>query len=151
MGKVKVYLDNCCYNRPFDDQTQLRISLETQAKLYVQFLILNEEIDLVYSYISEYENNNNPFENRKYSINVFSQQKKYHVIESSALILKSKEIAKAGIKSADALHLASAIVGNADYFLTVDDHLLRYKTDAIKIIDPIAFVVQWDREAKNDE
>jgi hypothetical protein len=32
MGKIKVYLDNCSYNRLFDDQKQLRISLETQAK-----------------------------------------------------------------------------------------------------------------------
>ena len=29
----KVYLDNCCYNRPYDDQTQLRIELETKAKI----------------------------------------------------------------------------------------------------------------------
>lgn len=36
---MKVYLDNCCYNRPYDDQTQIRISLETQAKLYIQDLI----------------------------------------------------------------------------------------------------------------
>lgn len=31
---MRVYLDNCCYNRPYDDQTQLRISLESQAKLH---------------------------------------------------------------------------------------------------------------------
>jgi len=28
---MKVYLDNCSYNRPFDDQGQIRIYLETQA------------------------------------------------------------------------------------------------------------------------
>ena len=32
----KIYLDNCFYNRPYDDQTQLKISLQTQAKLQVQ-------------------------------------------------------------------------------------------------------------------
>ncbi len=36
---MRIYLDNCCFNRPYDDQSQLRISLETQAKLYVQNLI----------------------------------------------------------------------------------------------------------------
>ena len=30
MLKMKVYLDNCTYNRPFDDQSQIRISLETE-------------------------------------------------------------------------------------------------------------------------
>ena len=33
---MRVYLDNCCYNRPFDEQDQLRIRLETEAKLAIQ-------------------------------------------------------------------------------------------------------------------
>lgn len=31
---MRVYLDNCSFNRPFDDQTQIKISLETEAKLF---------------------------------------------------------------------------------------------------------------------
>ena len=31
-----LYLDMCCFNRPYDDQTQTRIRLETQAKLELQ-------------------------------------------------------------------------------------------------------------------
>jgi len=151
MGKIKVYLDNCCYNRPFDDQSQLRISLETQAKLFVQSLISDERIDLVVSYINNYENNNNPFENRKYSISRFSQKAKYYIVESNEILLKSYEITKAGIKPTDALHLASAIISNADFFLTVDDQILKYKTNEIEILDPIKFVIQWDKEIKNDD
>ncbi len=30
---MRVYLDNCCYNRPFDEQDQLSVRLETEAKL----------------------------------------------------------------------------------------------------------------------
>jgi hypothetical protein len=33
---MRVYLDNCCYNRPFDDQKRLRIRLEAEAKMAVQ-------------------------------------------------------------------------------------------------------------------
>ena len=151
MDKIKVYLDNCCFNRPFDDQSQLRISLETQAKLYVQALISDEKIDLVVSYMNKYENDNNPFENRKYSISRFLQKAKYYTVESTEILLKSYEITKAGIKPADALHLASAIISNADFFLTVDDQILKYKTDEIKIIDPIMFVIHWDKETRNDD
>ena len=151
MGRIKVYLDNCCYNRPFDDQSQLRISLETQAKLFVQSLISDERIDLVMSYINNYENNNNPFENRKYLISRFSQKAKYYIVESNEILLKSYEITKAGIKPTDALHLASAIISNADFFLTVDDQVLKYKTDELEIMDPIKFVIQWDKEIKNDD
>jgi len=50
---LKVYLDNCCYNRPYDDQNQLRVELETKAKLFIQRLITDKKIDLVISYILE--------------------------------------------------------------------------------------------------
>lgn len=62
MRFMRIYLDNCCFNRPFDDQTQLKISLETQAKLAVQDMIFHKKHTLVWSYILEYENLQNPFE-----------------------------------------------------------------------------------------
>jgi len=36
MIKARIYLDNCCYNRPYDNQSLKAISLEAEAKLYVQ-------------------------------------------------------------------------------------------------------------------
>ncbi|MFN0197095.1 MAG: PIN domain protein, partial [Planctomycetaceae bacterium] len=33
---MRIYLDNCCFNRPFDDQRQIRVRLETEAKLCIQ-------------------------------------------------------------------------------------------------------------------
>lgn len=71
MGNIKVYLDNCCYNRPYDDQSQIKISLETQAKLYVQHLIVEKKLNLVYSYISRYENSQNSLEIRRSAIEDF--------------------------------------------------------------------------------
>ena len=68
---MTVYLDNCCYNRPYDDQTQLRISLETQAKLKIQDMIKNREIKLASSYILMYENSRNPHEMRIKAIRGF--------------------------------------------------------------------------------
>ena len=29
---MRIYLDNCCYNRPYDDQSKIRIRLETKMK-----------------------------------------------------------------------------------------------------------------------
>ena len=40
---MRVYLDNCCYNRPFDEQDQLSVRLETEAKLYIQRLDFIQE------------------------------------------------------------------------------------------------------------
>ena len=44
---MKIYLDNCCFNRPFDDQGQIRVRLESEAKLEVQGRIMRGELDLV--------------------------------------------------------------------------------------------------------
>jgi hypothetical protein len=35
MNSIKIYLDVCCLNRPFDDQTQDRIHFEAEAILAV--------------------------------------------------------------------------------------------------------------------
>ncbi|MFZ4618496.1 MAG: hypothetical protein ACOYM2_20210 [Rectinemataceae bacterium] len=48
---MRVYLDNCVFNRPFDDQGQLIISLKTQAKLAIQEQIRAGALELVWSYI----------------------------------------------------------------------------------------------------
>ena len=45
-----IYLDNCCFNRPFDDQSSIRIKLETDAKLYIQEQIRHQKLELAWSY-----------------------------------------------------------------------------------------------------
>ena len=52
---MRVYLDNCCYSRPYDDQSSARVMLETQAKIIIQRLIREGKVELASSYISLYE------------------------------------------------------------------------------------------------
>ena len=59
---MKVYLDNCCFNRPFDDQSSLVIHLETEAKLHIQDLIRQGELSLLWSFVLDYENDANPLD-----------------------------------------------------------------------------------------
>ncbi len=106
---MKIYLDNCCYNRPFDDQTQFRISLETQCKLFIQTLIADGKVELIWSYILSLENAKNPYENKRLSILHFSEYAKTKVLESEVLLKNAYKIAGSGIKSADLLHIACAV------------------------------------------
>jgi len=53
---MRVYLDNCCYNRPYDDQSQIRVFLEAHAKMYIQELIKTGVLELVSSYTPQQEN-----------------------------------------------------------------------------------------------
>ncbi len=66
--KITVYLDNCTFNRPFDDQQRIDIKLEAEAKIYIQDNIRRGTIKLAWSYILEFENAQNPFPIRKYAI-----------------------------------------------------------------------------------
>ena len=65
---MRVYLDNCAYNRPFDDQSQIRIRLESEAKLFIQEKIKTKKIELIWSYILDIENHHNPFIEKRVSI-----------------------------------------------------------------------------------
>ena len=65
---MRVYLDNCCYNRPFDEQTQLKVRLETEAKLRVQAMMRNGEVEYVWSDMLSQEVLDNPFPPRREKI-----------------------------------------------------------------------------------
>jgi predicted nucleic acid-binding protein len=142
---MRVYLDNCCYNRPFDDQSQIRIVLETQAKLFIQNLVMERERELVWSYISTHENENNPFVNKKTSIRSFSQNAQLVILENETILNDANRYQKDNIKKLDALHLACAKDAGADFFITTDDPLLKYQTSDINIINPVDFVIAWAR------
>ena len=140
--KLRLYLDNCCFNRPYDDQKQLKIEIETKAKLSIQELIVSGKIDLIISYILEYENNDNPYEIRKSAIEDFFKYSIQNVIASPELIEIAKDIQKSGIKAKDALHIASAITANCDYFISTDMRLLKYSDKRIKLINPVDFIMR---------
>ena len=143
MKKTRIYLDNCAFNRPFDDQRQIRIFLEAQAKLYIQHLIADHSLDLVCSYMSVYENNDNPHEERKLSITDFFGYASLFIDYTKAKKVEEKAavIMECGIKNKDAIHIACAIEAECDYIITTDDDLVRKSIDnEIIICNPIDFI-----------
>lgn len=140
---MRVYLDNCCYNRPYDDQSQLRISLETQAKLHIQNLIKNGELELVSSYMLFFENSRNRSATKSLSIKQFIENNSVVYVDethSEDIEKLAKTIQLTGVKSADAIHTACAIFAKCDYLLTTDDRLLKYKSEYISIVNPTEFI-----------
>ena len=140
---MRIYLDMCCFNRPYDDQSQLRISLESQAKLHIQEMIKDKELELITSYVLQYENSQNRDSSRRKSIEKYVKKyRKENIgVEYDEDVSKIAEaIMESGVKEKDAYHVASAIVGNCDYFITTDDRLLKYQSDEIKIVNPTEFI-----------
>ena len=143
--KPKVYLDNCCYNRPYDDQTQTRIKEETQAKMSIQRAIINGGLDLVTSTILYYENSRNDCWEARETIEEFMvhNEREYISMESEAVKEIQKRVMKTGLKFYDSYHVACALCSSCDFFITVDDRILKRKFDSIEIVDPIQFLTKW--------
>jgi predicted nucleic acid-binding protein len=139
---MKVYLDNCCFNRPFDDQSQIRIRLESEAKLKIQEEIRKSTIKLIWSYILDYENNKNPFQERKDRIRAWKKYAIEDIQESNKIIEMAGSLNKNGFPKIDSLHISCAIITQCDYFLTTDDKILKLSTliKKININDPIGFI-----------
>ena len=135
-----LYLDNCSFNRPFDDQTQTKIHLETIAKLQIQKQIINGKYELAWSPILEFENSENPYTYRRENIIKWKNVAVKSVDGNDNVFRKMQLHIKNGIKPKDALHLAFAEYMEVDYFITTDKGLLNKSIRGVNVINPIDFI-----------
>ena len=141
---MRVYLDNCCFNRPFDDQSQARVRLEAEAKLEIQQRIEDGRIELAWSYVLEHENHANPFEVRRNLVARWKSEAAVDIGETDAIIQRAHEIAGRGMRATDALHVACAIAAGCDFFLTTDDVIVKRmpKFAGITVMNPTQYIVE---------
>ena len=150
MKKLKLYLDNCCFNRPFDDQSQLLVRLETEAKLFIQEGIKNGTFELVWSYILEQENWDNPFECRRQAISPWRLRAKVDIGESEKVIQIAETYHQLGLSPKDSLHVACAIVAKTDFLITTDHRMLKLASEQLQIVNPIQFIQLYAETKKYD-
>jgi predicted nucleic acid-binding protein len=144
MKPPKIYLDVCSYNRPFDSQEQMRVRLETEAKLYIQSGVRNRKYSLVWSYVLNFENSKSPYEENQRAIALWEGIADEYCPSSDDILALGKEIMLKGIRECDALHIACAIKSGCDYFITTDRGLLNKSVSEIEIVNPINFVVEME-------
>ena len=122
---MKIYLDLCAIQRPLDTPNQVRIVLETEAVLGIITFCDSGQAELLSSEALLYEGEQNPLPIRKeHTLAVLAKAKSIvNVTEKEKL--RATHLITFGIKPLDALHMALAEAGNADYFCTCDDKLLR--------------------------
>jgi len=141
---MKIYLDNCSYNRPFDDQLQVKIRLETEAKIYIQASVISKRYFLVWSYMLDFENDSNPYEEKRNAINPWKEIANEYCPSSNAILSEGLRYMEYGIKAKDALHIACAVKCGCQYFITTDKKLLNKTFNEIRIIDPIDFLKETE-------
>ncbi len=139
---MRLYLDNCMFNRPYDDQTQILIRLEAEAKLEIQQQVRDGQHQLIWSYLLDFENASNPYEDRREQIGTWNRYAQLVVTESPVLLQLSQKLNQLGLHKVDALHVACAVTAEADAFLTTDKGILKKVAlvQPVRILDPIAFL-----------
>jgi len=101
---------------------------------------LKGSFELVWSYILDFENAENPYEQRKDSIFNWKDVAVLDFDEDEEIILLAEEFASKGLKAKDALHIACAVKGKCRYFITTDNKLLNKHFDQISIVNPVDFI-----------
>ena len=138
-NKLRIYLDNCCYNRPYDDQNNFDINIETLYILQIQKLVLKNEISLVWSFMLNYENNKNKNVEAKNSIQNWETVASIIIRANDEILDRARKYQILGLKPADSLHISSAVQSNANFFITVDKKILNKKVNDIKLTTPQNF------------
>ena len=129
---MKIYLDVCCLNRPFDDQNQNRIRLESEAILLILSHIQSGEWQWISSEIVEDEIEQTPnLKRRERTHQLLSHAQITHVL-TEVDIERARTLQKNGVNGMDALHLACAESSRVDIFLTTDDKLIKRATQIAK-------------------
>jgi predicted nucleic acid-binding protein len=129
---VKIYLDVCCWNRPFDDQSHERIRLESEAVITI--LGRSKTLTILSSEIVDLEISKIPDEDRKLKAMLLSSIPKMNIPIDDEIISRAKELNKVGFKTFNAFHIACAEKGQADVLLTTDDQLLKRRTSHEQLI-----------------
>jgi predicted nucleic acid-binding protein len=142
---MKLYLDVCCWNRPFDDQSQNRVRLEAEAVLSILELAQADEVEIISSDIIGDELSEMPDRERREKVELLLALATARTALTPAIEERAVELQKQSISSFDALHLASAESARSDYFLTTDDDLLRKAKRAglkVKVENPAKWLIQ---------
>lgn len=141
----RIYLDCCCYSRPFDDQSQDRIYLESEAILAILKEVDNGIGKILGSTILEMEISNISNEIKKQKIKDLYTIASENIVYNNKIKKRAKEIMeKSSVRTMDSLHIASAEYGEAQVLLTTDYKLIRACSIlnlTIKIQNPILYLL----------
>lgn len=120
-----IYLDVCALCRPFDDQNQIRIRLETEAVMLILSYVRSGKLTMVVSFAHAAEIAAiSDVNEREYLQALLQEIGADRIFDLAQTRQRAEQLTAEGMGPADAAHLAFAEYVGAD-FVTCDDRLLR--------------------------
>jgi predicted nucleic acid-binding protein len=138
-------MDTCCLNRPFDNfdsdivrfEAEAVVSIISNCEKYAWKLCAS---DVLYNEIIRIAN----VLKRDEVLALFNKMQIYTEL-TNEISLRGEELESFGIKSYDALHLASAELGGADVLLTCDRRFINAaerSNSKIPVKNPLRFIME---------
>lgn len=145
----RIYLDTCCLNRPFDDQTQQRIRSETSAIVRILVRCTRREWAWISSTHVEGEIGQTPDPVRRTRVQRIAALAHEIVRVNDDTGARALELLSLGFSPADALHVACAEQGGADVLLSTDRSLIqranRHARELrVAVQNPLTFVAAME-------
>ena len=149
---MRIYFDTCCLNRPYDDLKDNIVRMECEAVLsiidnceamgwtyYSSDVLLDEIFGITDT-------------DKREKVMLLYNAAMAHIAFSESIFLRAKDLEKIGVKSYDALHIASAEAAKADVFLTTDRKLINTAKRAnvsVPVNNPLVWLAEvfYDRKS----
>jgi len=144
---MKIYMDVCCLNRPFDNLNNRKIRLENEAILTILERCEKGEWTLVLSEVTYFEILKTPDIDRRNKVLILASIAKKNIKINDKIEKRAKQIEKLKFSSFDALHIACAEFSGADIMLTTDKKILKKYTKLkekleIRIENPLKWITE---------
>lgn len=145
--QLKLYLDVCCLNRPFDDWMRPRIRLEAEAVIAIINRCQAGEWLIIVSTALKSEIAQTPESTKRQQVMDLLSVSKIDIQVTIENINRANELQTLGYKPFDALHIACAEFARADAFLTTDDRLLRKAINQserlnVQVANPVTWIME---------
>jgi len=125
MQRWLLYMDCCCFNRPYDDLSEAKVRLESESIMTIIDLCEQHDFTICGSdvLIDEFNRTVDKVKLEKV-LALYSSTISETIELYDEIIDRASDLIQCGIKPFDALHVASAEYAKVDVFLTVDNKLL---------------------------
>lgn len=143
---TKIYFDVCCYNRPFDDLSQGKIRLETEAILGIVNQCIQKECKVFTSSAIDFELDKMSESYKKQQVLIFYNSiDKQNISYDEKINIRAKELSKYNIRYLDGLHVAFCESSEIEYLVTTDKVLINAAKKAelgTKVVNPVEFIME---------
>ena len=143
---MKVYLDNCCFNRVLDDQSFPLIYLERNSVMLILELAEANILEIVGSQMLKFEMNATPDQMKRAKLLLMYSLCSSEIEVTKAIADRAEEIREnSNIRKFDSIHLACAEDVGVDVLLTTDRKFMNNANRIpanVRVMNPTAWLME---------